>query len=192
MILLGAAGLLRGIGQSDRAGYAEPFIAHVLDHHLDPTSGLLIDVRGVDSANVGHAIEFVGFALEHYGDAVPVGQLAELEGLLLASFRAGFVGPGIALAVSPATGKPLSPHCPWWSLPETIRAAALCYARSGNPKTLGIWRQAHEAFLAHYWRETPPIAYQTMPADGPVDFVPATPDLDPGYHTGLSLLAAIG
>ena len=30
-----------------------------------------------------------------------------------------------------------------------------------------------------------------MTADGPADFVPATPDLDPGYHTGLSLLAAI-
>jgi len=30
-----------------------------------------------------------------------------------------------------------------------------------------------------------------MTRDGPVDFIPATPDLDPGYHTGLSLLAAI-
>jgi hypothetical protein len=30
-----------------------------------------------------------------------------------------------------------------------------------------------------------------MTAEGPIDYVPATPDLDPGYHTGLSLLAAI-
>ena len=30
-----------------------------------------------------------------------------------------------------------------------------------------------------------------MTVDGPIDHVPATPDLDPGYHTGLSLLAAI-
>jgi len=38
---------------------------------------------------------------------------------------------------------------------------------------------------------SPPVAYQTMTKEGPIDWVPATPDLDPGYHTGLSLLAAI-
>jgi len=30
-----------------------------------------------------------------------------------------------------------------------------------------------------------------MTIDGPVDIVPTTPDLDPGYHTGLSLLVAL-
>ena len=56
---------------------------------------------------------------------------------------------------------------------------------------LDIWRRAHAAFFDTYWRGEPAIAYQTMTRDGPIDFVPATPDLDPGYHTGLSLLAAV-
>ena len=99
--------------------------------------------------------------------------------------------PGVRLAVSAASGEPTSPYCPWWSLPETIRAAALCFERSGNRAVLEVWRTAHEAFFGTYWRGEPAIAYQTMTTDGPVDFVPATPDLDPGYHTGLSLLAAI-
>ena len=109
----------------------------------------------------------------------------------IASFRKGFVGPGIALAISAGTGEVLDPLCPWWSLPETIRSAALCYGRTGNAEALAVWKDAHQAFFSRYWRADPPVAYQTMTADGPIDYVPATPDLDPGYHTGLSLLAAI-
>ena len=37
------------------------------------------------------------------------------------------------------------------------------------------------------------MAYQTRDAAGhPVDLIPATADADPGYHTGLSLIDAIG
>ena len=111
--------------------------------------------------------------------------------MLLASFEAGFHPPGVRLAVSVATGQPTSPYCPWWSLPETIRSAALVYERTGNAAVLAVWQQAHAAFFDNYWRGEPAIAYQTMTDEGPVDFVPATPDLDPGYHTALSLLAAI-
>ena len=68
---------------------AEVLVLYDIGEHL-------LNVRGIDSANVGHAIEFVGFALEHYGEMVPPARLAELEALLLASFRAGFAGPGIA------------------------------------------------------------------------------------------------
>jgi mannose/cellobiose epimerase-like protein (N-acyl-D-glucosamine 2-epimerase family) len=191
MILLGAAGLLARIGKPERAAYAMPFIEHVLAHHLDARSGLLVDVPGRDSANVGHALEFVGFILEYLGKATPRALLGRLESILVTGFEAGFVGPGVSLAIAPGTGAPLSPLCPWWSLPEAIRAAALCHAVSGSEAALGVWQRAHDAFFTHYWRGTPPIAYQTMNASGPVDYVPATPDLDPGYHTGLSLLAAI-
>src|SRR5690606_22987655 len=111
-----------------------------------------------------------------------------LEQVLVASFRAGFVGPGIALSVSAGTGGVLNPLCPWWSLPETIRSAALCYARTGSAETLAVWKQAHAAFFERFWRTDPPLAYQTMTPEGPIDYVPATPDLDPGYHTGLTLL----
>lgn len=191
MILLGAAAMLVEAGVPQAAEYADRFIAHVLDRHYDAASDLLRNAPGEDACNVGHAIEFVGFALDYLpADADP--ELVEkLERILLASFRAGYVEPGICLSVSISTGKALSPYCPWWSLPETIRSAALAYQRTGNPEALAVWQQAHDAFFTRYWRGTPALAFQTMTADGPVDFVPATPDLDPGYHTGLSLLAAI-
>jgi hypothetical protein len=73
-----------------------------------------------------------------------------------------------------------------------VRSAALCWERTRDTRALAIWKAAYEAFFARYWRGRPPIAYQCLTAEGPVDYVPATPDLDPGYHTGLSLLAAIG
>ena len=191
MILLAGGGLLRRIGLGAHTAYCDRFIAHVLDRHLDRASGLLRNVPGLDPCNVGHGIEFVGFALDHLpADADPA-LVTTLERVLIASFRRGFVGPGVALAVSAATGEVLNPLCPWWSLPETIRTAALCHARTGNPEALAVWKNAHEAFFTRYWRGTPPLAYQTMTRDGPIDYVPATPDLDPGYHTGLSLLAAI-
>jgi mannose/cellobiose epimerase-like protein (N-acyl-D-glucosamine 2-epimerase family) len=192
MILLGAAGLLARIGQADRGAYADRFIAHVLDRHFDPASGLLRNVPGEDACNVGHAIEFVGFALDHLPADADAGLVATLETILLASVRHGLKGPGIVLAVSAATGRPLSPYCPWWSLPETMRSAALAFERTGSGAALDVWKAAHRAFFVAYWRGAPPIAYQCRTTDGPVDYVPATPDLDPGYHTGLSLLAAIG
>ena len=191
MILLAGGGLLRRIGLGEHTAYCDRFIAHVLDRHLDPASGLLRNVPGLDPCNVGHGIEFVGFALDHLPADADPSLVATLERVLIASFRRGFVDPGVALAVSAATGEVLNPLCPWWSLPETIRTAALCYARTANPETLAVWKDAHEAFFTRYWRGTPPLAYQTMTRDGPIDYVPATPDLDPGYHTGLSLLAAI-
>lgn len=191
MILLAGGGLLRRLGLGARTGYCDRFIAHVLDKHLDPGSDLLRNVPGLDPCNVGHGIEFVGFALDHLPPDADGALVETLERTLIASFRKGFVGPGIALSVSAATGEVLNPLCPWWSLPETIRSAALCYARTGNPDVLAVWKDAHEAFFARYWRNDPPLAYQTMTKEGPIDYVPATPDLDPGYHTGLSLLAAV-
>lgn len=184
MILLGAAPLA-----ADTA-YAGRFIDHVLTRHLDTATGLLRDVPGQDACNPGHAIEFVGFALEALpADADPA-LIATLARLLSAAFRTGLKGPGIALRVSVSTGAALSPYRPWWSLPETVRAAALMWARTGSDEALAIWQAADAAFFAHYWLGDPPIALQTRTEEGPVDYVPATPDLDPGYHTGLSLLAA--
>lgn len=195
MIVLGAAGLLRRLGLREEAAFGERFIAHVLERHWDDRraspSLLLRDAEGGDHCNVGHGIEFAGFALEYLpADADPA-LIGAIETLLVASFEKGFAGPGIRLAVSASSGEALSPYFPWWPLPEAIRAAALCYRRTRNGEVLDIWKRAHEAFFANYWRGTPPIAYQTRDAAGPVDYVPATPDLDPAYHTGLSLLGAI-
>ncbi len=190
MILLGAAGMLRRLGQGDATAYADRFVTHILSRHFDPATGLLRNVPGEDDCNVGHGIEFVGFALDHTGGGGDPETLRDLARILAASFDAGLDGSGIRLTVSAATARGISPYRPWWSLPETIRAAALLHRATGDPDALRIWRMADERFWAHYWRDTPPIAYQCLTEEGPVDYVPATPCLDPGYHTGLSLLAA--
>jgi len=117
--------------------------------------------------------------------------LRVLETILVSSFEKGFQGPGVRLVVSASTGTPISPYCPWWTLPETMRSAALCLERTGSPDVLRIWQTADAAFFERYWRPGSAVAYQCLTDDGPIDYVPATPDLDPGYHTGLSLLAAI-
>jgi hypothetical protein len=192
MIMLSAAPLLTGLGRRDLTGFAERFIAHIIDNHFDPATGLLRNVKGQDACNVGHGIEFVGFALDHYvGEDIDPELLRVFETILISSFDRGFQGPGVRLVVSAATGVPVSPYCPWWALPETIRSAALVHERTRSADSLRVWQKADQVFFDAYWRDSASIAYQCLTDDGPIDYVPATPDLDPGYHTGLSLLAAI-
>jgi hypothetical protein len=191
MILLGAADMLKRFGLGEHAKFARPFIDHVLNFHVDEVSGLVRDTPSGDACNVGHAIEFVGFALAALDDTASQQLVDQLENVLVAEFQAGFKGPGVVLSVSNSTAEVLDDKCPWWSLPETIRAASLAYERTLSVDCLSIWQQADQAFFENYWRAGTGVAYQTRTPNGPLDFVPATPDLDPGYHTGLSLLGAI-
>ena len=194
MIMLGAAALLRDVGEGDAAAFGFRFIDHVLATNMireGQRAGVLADKPGDDVCNPGHAIEFAGFGLDLLPPDADAALVSALQGVMLASFDLGFTPPGLRLKVSLATGEALAPTFPWWSLPEAVRAAALAWERTRDPAALAAWRKAHDAFFAHYWRGEPPIAYQTRTLDGAVDFVPATPDLDPGYHTGLSFLGAI-
>jgi hypothetical protein len=191
MILLGAGGLFRHIGEPARAvRLGQRLVERILSRHLI-SQGLLCDQVGGDHCNPGHAIEMVGFALEALEESIDVHTASILTRILEESFSAGFNGTGLYLSVSLSSRKPVQPLLPWWSLPETIRAAALIYVRTGSAKALAIWQAADEAFFTHYWLGSPPVAIQMRDNEGPIDFAPATPDLDPGYHTGLSLLAAI-
>lgn len=189
MILLGAGGLLQELGLHHRSAFVIPVIERVLGRIWEQTA-LIPDVRGGDTANPGHAIEFIGFALES-GVALPAEMRQHLRKLLSLSFNAGFRAPGVLTSVHRHTLAPLTDKRPWWPLPETIRAASLTYEMSPDADIAAIWATADEAFFTHYWQGGRGYAYQTRDAKGPVDYVPATPDLDPGYHTGLSLLAAI-
>lgn len=191
MILLGAAGMLRRVGLSERVGWADRLISQVLDHWLDD-KGLLRNVPGLDALNAGHGIEFVGFAFDHIGADAETALKQRLADVLIRLFDHAFREPGIPLSVSATSGDLLAPWFPWWPLPETIRAAALARA-SGAPQAAELQRiqsLADAAFFRNYWRGSLGFAFQGRTPDGPVDYVPATPDLDPGYHTGLSLLAA--
>ena len=196
MILLGAAAMLRDIGLPDDAGFGALLIDQVITRHVADgrgakPRGAVCDIAGQDRCNPGHAIEFAGFALDYIPDDADPGLVDLICEILLTAFRLGYSSPGIRQTVSLSGGQPISDKRPWWSLPETVRAASLAFRRTSNPACLTVWQQAHAAFFDHYWRGDPPIAYQTRDDTGPVDHVPATPDLDPGYHTGLSFLDAI-
>ncbi|MCP4385192.1 MAG: hypothetical protein GY798_27905 [Hyphomicrobiales bacterium] len=189
MILLGAAPML----DVPDTAFASRFIDYVLKHnraHTHAGAVALSDHAGQDLCNPGHAIEFAGYGLEAMVDANDP-RTADLNAILLGAFELGFEPPGICLSVSLSTGAPASSYYPWWPLPEAIGAAAAAYRRSRDPAVLDLWQRAHAAFLTNYWRADAGLAYQTRDANGPIDYVPATPDLDPGYHTGLSLLRAI-
>lgn len=90
--------------------------------------------------------------------------------------------------------RPYNDGMPWWNLPESMRAAMLAHNAAGDPAIrracLQMVRETSNAFLGMFVRpEVHMMAYQTLDRNGkPVKVVPATPDLDPGYHTGLSII----
>lgn len=191
MIALSAASLLRRVHLDEMDTFSSRYLNDVIDKHLDRKSGLIAIMPGGTECNIGHSIEFAGLALETC-KGKPDGDLTELLCKIIdVTFNTGFNGTGLLLTVDVPTGHATSDICPWWSLPECIRATSLAYELTGSGKMLEIWKTAHAAFFRNFWRHTPPVAYQSLNNDGPVDIVPATPDLDPGYHTGLGLLCAI-
>ncbi|MFH1742766.1 MAG: hypothetical protein ABIH23_27485 [bacterium] len=155
----------------------------------------------------GHALEFVGLSLEFTEivkrlDSTNPAQKKEIDKieqvmplLLLRNYGNGFqdVVGGIWKSVDLITRQPINSDMPWWSLPETIRAALECW-HVADPRMqqdcLNIVRACHNAFVAHYVRpELNLMAVQTRDANGNVaDVIPATSDADPGYHTGLCLI----
>ncbi|MCR8724577.1 hypothetical protein [Frigidibacter sp. ROC022] len=191
MILLGAAGMLARAGLSAEAEpWASRFIDHVLTHHFDTELGVLRNIPGDDAFNAGHGIEFVGFAFDHLPRGADPDLVGRLKTVLDRSLALAMRGPGIALSLSLKSKELLLPYYPWWKLPEAIRACALAL-RQGDDERMATWgERAEQAFFDNFWQPGTGYAYQTLTEAGPVDFVPATPDLDPGYHTGLSLLAA--
>ena len=188
MILLGAAGMLHRVGLDAHTGFADRFIDTILTRYDDPATGLLWTVPGQDRRNPGHSIEFVGFALDHLRHRPANPDLTARLGCLLArTLDLSLTGPGIPLFIQ-GDGSPASDYHPWWSLPETIRACAL--AQEMGIDLLAHWKTADRLFFGNYWQNRRGYAFQTLTAAGPVDYVPATPDLDPGYHTALSLHTA--
>ncbi|NIA30425.1 MAG: hypothetical protein GWP06_11010 [Actinobacteria bacterium] len=155
----------------------------------------------------GHALEFVGLALK-FTNIVKKRNLAApqqkqtierieslMPALLQQNFRNGFnPAGGIFESVDLLARKPINSNMPWWSLPETMRAALACHKIASTDKEkqlcLDIFAACHNAFVEHYVRpELHGMAYQTLDRFGkPVDAIPATPDADPGYHTGLSMI----
>lgn len=166
--------------------------------------------QGILRSDPGHANEFVGLALKLLDvcqgcQLITAGHQSSIQcwreilcRMLHRHVLLGFNTNdcGIYKAINLLNGQPLHHDMPWWPLPETLRAAA--YARAVVSSESGaayeaIIKRCSEAFLHQFVQEDRGLlAYQTLDAAGlPVSRIPATPDLDPCYHTGLSLIDAI-
>ena len=153
----------------------------------------------------GHALEFVGLSLkcilQMRSDTAPetVAFLQycrqHLPPLLKHCYRLGFspAAGGIIKAYDLCRRAAINTDMPWWSLPETIRAGAEIFEFTGDTEALDILRECADVFFANYLNPAVhSMAYQTRNAEGKVvEVIPATPDADPGYHTGLSLIDAM-
>ena len=164
----------------------------------------------------GHSIEFVGLASRflraiardpaHSGvdtDRIETAK-RRLPEILFANFHNGYDGAvgGIVKSVDLIEHRPVDANLPWWSLPETMRATmeilAMAERSSSDAETLrarcrAMFALCHNALVSHYLVDTDPMLWvQTRGPDGSVvDVIPACSDVDPGYHTNMSIIEAM-
>lgn len=163
-------------------------------------------------ADPGHALEFIGLAGKFLLIMKQKGNLTSIEKetlklaedhfcpLLSHCFDYGYGknGGGIIKAFDLKSRKPINDDMPWWNLPETIRAAAgLLVLFPSNPlinKVKKVLVLCSNNYFNNYINPNVHLmAYQTIDKNAkPVDIIPATPDADPGYHTGLSIIDFLG
>lgn len=155
----------------------------------------------------GHALEFIGLAVKlllvmrKKGMEIRYAQLFSdcrtvFPEVLQHNFQLGFnqKAGGICKAVDLVSRVPLNSDMPWWNLPETMRAGmellALGIDQSYRRETIKIIALCSNCFLNNFVNpKVHFMAYQTRNRSGRmIDVIPATPDADPGYHTGLSII----
>ncbi len=100
---------------------------------------------------------------------------------------------GIVKTINIVTGAILNPVFPWWSLVEAMRAAIVLAGTSLEIERnycLEVYRRCRGNYLEQYVCPAGGMAgVQALDEDGSVsDIIPAVPDVDPGYHTGLCFL----
>ena len=193
--------------------YGRSFIERLLELHtiydgdkvkffeaVTPENTPYIDSTG-QLCDPGHALEFVGLSMKFLLTMEKFNRTEDREFLkkcrsIYKKFFAWHYATGRQL---PAGGiiksydllsdKVINSDMPWWSLPETIRAAALM-EKFCNVDNTQIIRECTAAFKDYFVNPAQHyFAYQTCDKHGnAVRVIPAVPDLDPGYHTNLSLI----
>lgn len=193
--------------------YGKKFIERLLTLHtvyqgdkvqffeaVTPDNTPYIDNNG-QLCDPGHALEFVGLSMkfllvmEKFNRACDQDFLNKCRKIYPAFFASHYAvgrqlpAGGIIKSCDLLSGKVLNSDMPWWSLPETIRAAVLLekFCNMDNSSIISECTESFKNYFvnssAHYF------AYQTCDKSGqPVRVIPAVPDLDPGYHTNLSLI----
>ena len=169
------------------------------------SSGIPWEENGQLLCDPGHALEFIGLSLKCIlqmrfdKDPETLAFLKKcrehLPPLLKHCFELGFApkAGGIIKAFDLRSREAINTDMPWWSLPETIRAAAEVFEFCEDAEALDILEKCAESFFDGYVNPAVhSMAYQTRNVEGKVvEVIPATPDADPGYHTGLSLIDAV-
>ena len=180
--------------------------------HLHPLDFIeIVDERGQPWAEQGRILSVPGHTLELVGLGVKLlATMRERGGfdetiriardlfpsLSVHTFELGFNerGGGIHRSIDLVERVPIDSTMPWWALPEAMRAAAgllvLVPEAGEREQVIRMLAECSNAFVSHYVNPRAHLwAYQTLDETGrPVDIIPATPDADPGYHTGLSLI----
>jgi N-acylglucosamine 2-epimerase (GlcNAc 2-epimerase) len=157
----------------------------------------------------GHALEFVGLSIQFILAANSPGslnpqeelQIKNLTSAMFPIFKRSFTNGydyehgGIVKLLDLISRKRINKEMPWWSLPETMRAALGCYAIITDPVDrsfcMDSYSLCHDSFFENYINDNSPgmLAIQSRDENGQVcDSIPAVPDADPGYHTGLALI----
>lgn len=222
MICLDGIALAAQVCDSDKwLRTAREMIEHIFAKHINTgqfddfekydfweavdAAGMPWEENGQVLCDPGHALEFVGLSLkcilQMRSDENPE-TLAFLERcrqdlspLFKHCFKLGFAptAGGIIKAYDLRSREPINTDMPWWSLPESIRAAAEIFEFCEDADALDILCECANSFFDGYLNPAVySMAYQTRNAEGKVvEVIPATPDADPGYHTGLSLIDAI-
>ena len=158
----------------------------------------------------GHAMEFVGLALKFFDlvlssrvvlpeQAAYVAKMTPYLIMLFQKvFERGFMpAGGFCKSFDLLTCRPINTDMPWWSLPETMRAGAYCVKSSTDKKqqefAFSVLRECYNSLLTNYIVSNQyRTVIQTRAEDGSISkSIPATADMDPGYHTGLSLIDCV-
>ncbi len=173
------------------------------------SSGDLWYTDGRVLSDPGHALEFVGLATRFLSAALSTEsletpkkqELLNITSLMFPIFKRNFTNgfnrgaEGIVKLIDLVSRQPVNSRMPWWSVPETMRAALGCYeiAQSGTERSfcMEVYSLCHNTLMSNYIVSDSPglLAVQTRDENGNViDSISAVPDADPGYHTGLSLI----
>jgi hypothetical protein len=172
---------------------------------IDP-GGLPFYEQGKISSSPGHALEAVGLLVKLFKnmkengdkafDSVLDSSAELLPSFFLHNFAMGYNqnGGGIQLSFDLLSRQVINGNMPWWPLPEAMRAASglvRLYRPAKQQKAIltALMTCCNDFMFNYVNPEVHLMAIQMRDKNGiPSDRIPATPDADPGYHTGLSVI----
>lgn len=175
--------------------------------YVDDVRRPYVDSDGILLSDPGHVCEFVGLSLKFLRLSESLFELSNAERsrfkdrrdvlveILKKNFSNGFssAGLGIGKSFDLSSRRMVNSDMPWWSLPETMRASwEACRVASSRQSSFlrEIAVKSSNSFLRYYVKpEVHLMAVQTLNERGQISSaIPATPDADPAYHTGLSII----